>query len=158
MTRPVTFLCAMALLAGCGGDDSGASGGGGDEMTQAEFSAEGKRICQDGADRAQRTAQEEMAKPEVQKMAERERQLHILRVSMKEVDRTMDEIEALEPPETTRPHVERLTKGVREVMDLTENIERADSDTVTRLAELAAQTRDAAKQAGLEACLPENTA
>ena len=140
------FLSALAL-AGCGGD----------AMSEKEFRAEGKRICEESADRTERIVRDELAKPDVAKMDPQDQQVHIFKVAEKNVEDTMSKLEALDAPEDAKPHVEKMTKGVREVMDVAKDAKNASSEDITRLAELAAETRKAAEKAGLQACLPENT-
>ena len=152
MRRLVTGLC-MVALAGCGGDDGG---GGGDAPSEAQFRADGKRICDTGADRVRRVTEAELAKVEVARLEPAKRQVQLLKASRKEVEKTMSEIEALDAPEAAQPHVERLTSGVREVMDILTSGKQIGSSEVTRLTELTGQTRRAAEAAGLQACLPEN--
>src|SRR5687767_10821965 len=112
MPRLTTFICAV-VLAGCGGGDGekaepsgggaagkGASGGGGgDRLSKAEFVAEGKRICQKGAMRTREVVAEEAQKEELQGMSEQERGFHLLEKARPVVEDTMDEIDALNPPQ-----------------------------------------------------------
>ena len=158
MRRLVTGLCVVAL-AGCGGgDDDGDGGGGG--LSKAEFSAEGKKICDDGAKRTRELVNKEVRNEDFQKMSKEERALHILEKNKPIVDDTMSKIEDLDAPEDVRADVEKLTKGVREVQEIVSGIESPEDarDATARLQELAGETRSAARAAGLEACLPENTA
>lgn len=146
-------LSAFAL-AGCGGDDGG---GGGDRLSKAEFTAEGKRICEASAKRTQEVVQAELAKEDVQKMDQTEQQLAGLKVSKPVVEDTMDKLEALEAPKDAEPHVKTLTSGVREVMEIFDDPKSIGQDELKRLQELTNETRTAARKAGLESCLPENT-
>jgi hypothetical protein len=149
--RCAAVVISALVLAGCGGDDEGP------RLTKAQFSAEGKRICDTGAKRTTEVVEEELAKDEVQKMDETEQRLHTLEASRPIVDDTMDKLAGLEAPEDVEPHVKTLTSGVREVMEIFENPESIGEDELKRLQELTAETRTAARKAGLEACLPENT-
>ena len=157
MRRPVMLLCVMAL-AGCGGDD-GDGGGGGERLSKAEFSAEGKRICEAGAKRTQEVVAKAATSGEVRDMSEQERSFHLIDTARPVVEDTLDEIDGLAAPEEVEADVKTLTDGVRETQELLAGIEsEKDAEEVTpRLQELVDETRTAARAAGLEACLPENT-
>ena len=167
MRRLLVFLCVIAL-AGCGGDDGGGGGGGGasgggggggggDRLTKAEFSAEGKRICEASAKRTQEVVQAELAKDVVRKLGQTEQQLAAMKAGKPVVMDTMDKLEALEAPKAVEPHVKTLTSGVREVMEIFDDPKSIGQDELERLRKLTDETRTAAQKAGLEACLPENT-
>ena len=171
MRRLTMLLCAM-VLAGCGGGDgekgepsgggaagNGASSGGGDRLSKAEFVAEGKRICQEGAKRTREVVAEEAQKEELQNMSEQERGFHLLEKARPVVEDTMDQIDALEPPQELESDAKKLTDSVREAQELLNGIDSDEdaAEAAPRLKELVTQSRTAARDAGLEACLPENT-
>ncbi len=154
MRRALGFLC-IAVLAGCGG--------GGDRLTKAEFSKQGEKICREGAAETKKVIEKEATSEEVRKMDPQKAQLHLASKAMPVMEKSLSRIEDLKAPEDYEPHVEKLTSGVREVMDLFDEIKDKPQDAeageyATRLQKLQKQTRSAASAAGLEACLPENTA
>jgi hypothetical protein len=169
MRRPAVILC-VTVLAGCGGDESNdakrSSSGGGDHLSKAEFVEQGTRICEQSAKKSQQVAKDELAKPDVQKLPGPEQRLHVALAATKPVEDALADLEALDAPADVEPHVKTLTGGVRETVAVLEEVQDAAkagdqaklSDLTTKLAGLAERTRTAASKAGLQACLPENTA
>jgi hypothetical protein len=120
MRRLLTILCGLALT-GCGG---------GGEMSQKEFRAEGARICEAGGPVTDAGA----------------------------VGDTMKKLEVLEAPQSVRPHVEKLASGTREIAELLPRVAGSGLEgqqALRRINFLIVETGEAANAAGLPACIPK---
>ena len=75
---------------------------------------------------------------------------------------SLDKIGRLRAPLKVEPHVKRMISDVKESIVTLKAVRKAKSNAavtelLTRLSELVATSRRAARNAGLEACLPEQT-
>ena len=95
-------------------------------------------------------------------MNETERRFHVFLAGEHLAIETLDKIGRLRAPLEVEPDVERMISDSKESAVTLKAIRKAKSDTegaelLTRLRELEATSRRAARDAGLEACLPEQT-
>ena len=149
--RHLGAIFLALVIAGCGG-----SGG---AMSEAEFRAEARRICDTGAARADGVTRKVFAEARRKKLdgSVRHRRT-VVAVTPIEED-TMRRLDALEPPEEIAPRMDELVRGVRE------GLQRADARTKGRgslgdlqnsrlLEVLGVELREIQSELGLKGCVP----
>jgi hypothetical protein len=168
MTRALlTLTLAFALLAGCGGDDEGGEGGGGDALSKKEFVAEANKICSDGEKKITETTQDSQEK--IQQAGSQEEQqkvvADVLEDTAKEYDPYLERLDNLKPPQELEDGWDKFITGVRDAFDLIPELADATrdgdreklEDLTKQFTEIAEDTRPFAQTNGLDECLPDNT-
>ena len=150
MQHLLALLLAL-VIAGCGG------GG----MSEAEFRAEARRICDAGAARADSVTGKVFAEARRKKLdgSVRHRRT-VVAVTPIEED-TMRRLEALDPPEEIAPRVDELVRGVREGLQLADAWTSPKSrgglghlQNSRQLEVLGVELRKIQSELGLKGCVP----
>lgn len=134
-------------------------------LSKAEFTAQGARICREGATEIKRLVQRELAKPEVRRLTKTQQTFAALAASESTTRRMFGRLRELEAPAEVEADVRTMTDDVLRFFPLLKELSRLDqqrdsariSQLTTRAATLVGSSRSAAEKAGLTACLPENT-
>ena len=164
MTRLLLILAVgLAVLAGCGGDDEGDSGG--DGPTRQEFVADANAICREGEQKidevssgAQQRIQEAGSQDERQKVV-----ADVLQETVDEYRPYLDRLADLEAPSDIEDEWSSFVEDIRAAFDkipeLAEATREGDREKLEELtaefSRIATDTRPFAERAGLEDCLPE---
>jgi hypothetical protein len=157
MTRLALFLAiALALVAGCGGDD---------EPTTEEFVADANRICREGEERLTEVTRElEGSVGELDSLEEqREAAATALERSVEAYEPYMERLRALDPPPDLDEGWTSFLDGVQRAFDLIPDLADAtrtgDQKRLTELSEeftqIARETRPFAEDNRLDDCLPD---
>jgi hypothetical protein len=149
---------ALALLAGCGGDDDATP-------SKEQFVADANRICREGArDVAGRTGELRTKLRNADSPAEQQKVVaETLEETAAEYRPYLDRLRDLEPPETLSDDWARFMDGIGEAFDLFPQLADAYrdadreklSDLTTRFTKIASDTRPFAQENGLADCLPD---
>jgi DNA-binding PadR family transcriptional regulator len=168
MARLLLVLAtALALLAGCGGGDDGDSGGG-DGPSREEFVAAANEICTDGEEKIQEITsqgQQELQQASSDKQR-RDAVGDLLEQTADEYRPYLDRLDDLEPPEDIAEEWSNFVDGITEAFDLIpeladatrENDEEKLSELTREFSGIAEDTRPFAERAGLDDCLPDESA
>jgi hypothetical protein len=157
MTRRLLFpLLALALLAGCGGDDRAS--------TEA-FVADANRICREGEARLQEVTREQQeAAGELDSLEEQQEAVaSALERSAEAYAPYMERLRALKPPSDLAEPWTSFLDGVERAFDLIPELADAtrgnDRDRLRELSEeftrIARETRPFAEEHRLDDCLPD---
>ena len=157
MTRTLLFLTlALALLAGCGGDDSSASG---------EFVADANKICREGEAKIDEVSNAEArAAGEADSLEEQRRAVAtVLERTAEAYEPYMERLRALDPPSDLAGSWKSFLAGVERAFDkipeLADATRAGDQKRLTALSEeftqIARDTRPFAEDNGLDDCLPD---
>ena len=176
MRRLLAVLASALVFGACGGEDDQSSApqstptatsepsqaAEGDRLSRAEFTMEGTRICRQGARKSARLAKRELSKPKVRRMDATQQRVHVFRASEPLVEETMGKLGRLSPPPEVEANVKTMIADIKESTAVLRAVFDAQTaqtgaELVARLKKLAASSRRAAREAGLEACLPEQT-
>jgi hypothetical protein len=159
MTRRLLFLTlALALLAGCGGDDSSSTG---------DFVADANKICREGEAKIQEITREQSeAAGKPQSLEEQRRVVAtVLERTAEAYGPYMERLRALDPPSDLSENWKTFLDGVERAFDLIPELADATrAGDQTRLEELsweftriARETRPFAEDNRLDDCLPDQT-
>jgi hypothetical protein len=159
MTRRLLFLTlALALLAGCGGDDSSSS---------ADFVADANKICREGEAKIQEVTREQSeaaAKP--QSLEEQRRVVAtVLERTAEAYEPYMERLRALDPPsdlaENWTSFLDDVERAFDLIPDLAEATRAGDQKRLEELSgeftQIARDTRPFAEDNKLDDCLPDQT-
>jgi hypothetical protein len=159
------LVTALALLAGCGGDDGDS---GGDGPSREQFVADANAICRDGEEKIQEITSEGQQEFQ-QASSDKQRRGAVgdlLEKTAEEYRPYLDRLRDLEPPEDLAGDWSDFVDGITEAFDLLpeladatrENDEQKLSELERRFSDLAQDTRPFAESAGLDDCLPDESA
>ena len=168
MIRAVlTLACALALLAGCGGDDD-KGGSGGKTLSQDEFVSQANQICREGSEKINSKTREIQDKIQQAKSADEQQDAvaDVLEDTAKEYDPYLERLGKLKPPEELAADWKKFLEGVNEAFDLIPDLADATRDgdrdklsqLTTKFSQIAGDTRPFAQKYKLDDCLPENSA
>jgi hypothetical protein len=157
MTRPLLLVTlALALLAGCGGDDSSPTG---------EFVAEANKICREGEAKVDEVSNAEARAAGEADSLEEQRQAvaTVLERTTEAYEPYMERLRALDPPSELADSWKSFLDGVESAFDkipeLAEATRAGDQKRLTALSEeftqIARDTRPFAEDNGLDDCLPD---
>jgi len=159
----LTVACALALIAGCGGDDN--SGGGG-ELSQDELVSQANKICREGATKINAKAQDIQQKIQDAKSAEEQQKAvaDVLEETAKEYDPYLQQLHDLQPPADLSADWDKFLAGVDKtfglIPDLADATRSGDKaklqDLTTQFTQIAGDTRPFAQRYKLNDCLPDN--
>jgi len=159
MTRPLLSLTlALALLAGCGGDDSSSTG---------DFVADANKICREGEAKIQEVTREESeAAGKPQSLEEQRRVVAtVLESTAEAYEPYMERLRALEPPSDLEANWTSFLDGVERAFDMIPELADAtragDEKRLEELSgeftQIARDTRPFAEDNRLDDCLPDQT-
>jgi hypothetical protein len=159
MTRLTLFLLiALALLAGCGGDDNAST---------EEFVADANRICREGATELEEVTREQQERlGDLDSLEEQQDAVATaLENSAEAYQPYLDRLRALEPPSDLAEPWRDFLGGVERAFDLIPDLADAtrgnDRDRLRELSEeftqIARDTRPFAEEHRLDDCLPDET-
>jgi hypothetical protein len=157
MTRLTLFLLvALAVLAGCGGDD---------RASTEDFVADANRICREGAERLEEVTREQQeALGELDSLEEQQEAVATaLEDSAEAYEPYLDRLRALEPPADLAEPWNDFLGGVARAFDLIPDLAEAtrgnDRDRLRELSaeftQIARDTRPFAEDPRLDDCLPD---
>jgi predicted nuclease with TOPRIM domain len=157
MTRLVLLLAiAAALVAGCGGDDSGSTD---------DFVADANKICREGEAKIQEVAREQQEAADKPDSLEEQRQVvaDTLERTAEAYQPYMERLRALDPPSDLEENWTSFLDGVEGAFDkipeLADATRAGDQKRLTELSEeftqIARETRPFAEENGLDDCLPD---
>jgi hypothetical protein len=149
---------ALALLAGCGGDDDPAP-------SKDEFVADANRICREGArEISGRTADLRTKLRKADSPAAQQKLVaKALEETAAEYQPFLDRLRTLDAPDALADDWKHFVDGIDEAFDLIPQLadayREADRDKLseltTRFTKIASDTRPFAQQNGLDDCLPD---
>ncbi len=159
MTRPLLSLTlALALLAGCGGDDSSSTG---------DFVADANKICREGEAKIQEVTREESeAAGKPQSLEEQRRVVAtVLESTAEAYEPYMERLRGLEPPSDLEANWTSFLDGVERAFDMIPELAEAtragDQKRLEELSgeftQIARDTRPFAEDNRLDDCLPDQT-
>ena len=159
MTRPLLVLTlALALLAGCGGDDSSSTG---------DFVADANKICREGEAKIQEVTREQSeAAGKPQSLEEQRRVVAtVLERTAEAYEPYMERLRALEPPSDLTANwtsfLDDVERAFDMIPDLAEATRAGDQKRLEELSgeftQIARDTRPFAEDNRLDDCLPDQT-
>lgn len=159
MTRPLLSLTlALALLAGCGGDDSSSTG---------DFVADANKICREGEAKIQEVTREESEAAGKPQSLEEQRQVvaTVLESTAEAYEPYMERLRGLEPPSDLEANWTSFLDGVERAFDMIPELAEAtragDQKRLEELSgeftQIARDTRPFAEDNRLDDCLPDQT-
>jgi len=162
----LVVACALAFVAGCGGDDNnGNGGGGGGELSQAELVSKANEICREGATKINAKAQDIQQKVQDAKSAEEQQNAvaDVLEQTAKEYDPYLQQLHDLRPPANLQQDWNDFLSGVDKAFDLIPDLADATrdgdrsklQDLTTQFTQIAGDTRPFAQKYRLDDCLPD---
>jgi hypothetical protein len=160
MTRSALFLLiALALVAGCGGDD---------RSSTEDFVADANKICREGAQRLEEVTREQQESLGELDSLEKQQEAvaSALESSAKAYEPYMDRLRELEPPSDLAAPWSEFLDGVARAFDLIGDLAEAtranDRDRLRELSaeftRIARETRPFAEEHRLDECLPDDDA
>ena len=159
MTRPLLSLTlALALLAGCGGDDSSSTG---------DFVADANKICREGEAKIQEVTREQSEAAGKPESLEEQRRVvaTVLESTAEAYEPYMERLRALEPPSDLEANWTTFLDGVERAFDMIPELADAtragDEKRLEELSgeftQIARDTRPFAEDNRLDDCLPDQT-
>ena len=159
MTRPLLSLTlALALLAGCGGDDSSSTG---------DFVADANKICREGEAKIQEVTREQSeAAGKPQSLEEQRRVVAtVLESTAEAYEPYMERLRGLDPPSDLEANWTTFLDGVERAFDMIPELADAtragDQKRLEELSgeftQIARDTRPFAEDNRLDDCLPDQT-
>jgi hypothetical protein len=159
MTRPLLLVAlALALLAGCGGDDSSST---------AEFVADANKICREGEAKIDEVSNAEARAAGEADSLEEQRQTvaTVLERTTEAYEPYMERLRALEPPadlaESWKSFLDGVERAFDKIPELADATRAGDQKRLTALSEeftqIARETRPFAEENGLDDCLPDQS-